>query len=210
VIVVAETNFVLELAFSRDKFANCQELLALAERNEIQLVLPAYCLVEPYETLIRRRKSRKRLHETISVEVQEIARSAHFEERARQLAELTGLLIDVGEVEQSQLDETVSQLLRSASIVDLSTEVLRQSMDYREHLGLTPQDSVVLASVLSALNETGNRSSCFITRNKKDFALPEITEALGKQSCKLMFDFELALQYVRHELGRGADPEAPT
>lgn len=110
-IVVGETNFVLELALNQDKFQSCHDLVSLAERKEIEFLLPAYSLIEPYETLIRRIRSRRRTREEIDREVKEIKRSAYFNKRARRLAQLTELFLDVENVEQRRLNGTVAQLL---------------------------------------------------------------------------------------------------
>lgn len=103
-IVVGETNFVLELALNQDKFQSCLDLVSLAEKKDIELLLPAYSLIEPYETLIRRIRSRRRTREEVDREIREIKRSAYFNERAQRLAQLTGLLLDVENVEQRRLD----------------------------------------------------------------------------------------------------------
>lgn len=51
--VYVETNFVLELALLQEQQESCQKLLDLAEAGRINLILPAFSLTEPYETLIR-------------------------------------------------------------------------------------------------------------------------------------------------------------
>jgi hypothetical protein len=48
VITYVESNFVLELAFRQEDSASCEELLALAESRQIELLIPAYCLGEPF------------------------------------------------------------------------------------------------------------------------------------------------------------------
>jgi len=198
-IVFAETNFVLELVFSRNKFACCRDFMEMAERKQINLLLPAYSIVEPYEAIIRRRKSRIQVHDAITREIKEITRSVQFEDEANQLAQLTGLLIQVGETEQNELRKVISQLLKAASIVDLSAAILQLALTFQDDLGLSPQDSVVFATVLSALNQQGG-PACFMTTNSKDFSAPGVAETLEPYDCKLLFDFEKGLNYVRNNL----------
>jgi hypothetical protein len=50
-IAFVESNFVLELAFSREEYRECQELLDLAEKQKIDLALPAFSVGEPLEQL---------------------------------------------------------------------------------------------------------------------------------------------------------------
>ena len=54
--VYVESNFVLELALLQEQSSSCEEILSLSEDGRIRLVLPAYSLIEPYETLIRKQK----------------------------------------------------------------------------------------------------------------------------------------------------------
>ena len=54
--VYVESNFVLELALLQEQHASCEALLRLCEEGGIQLVIPAYSLAEPYETLTRRHR----------------------------------------------------------------------------------------------------------------------------------------------------------
>lgn len=44
-ILLVETNFVLELAYGQEEHASCQALVDLAGRNDaLSLALPAYCV----------------------------------------------------------------------------------------------------------------------------------------------------------------------
>lgn len=198
--VLVETNFVLELVFSRDKFLACRALIDLAETRQIQLMLPAYCMVEPYEAIIRRRKSRVQAHELLTREVREITRSTHFVEPANQLAALTGLLIQVGQDEQQELRNVLSKLLQVASIIELKSAILTESLVWQDEKSMSPQDAVVFSSILSALRAHGG-PACFITKNSKDFSDPAIEEALSPFGCELLFDFERGLNLVRKKIG---------
>jgi predicted nucleic acid-binding protein len=76
-----ESNFVLELVFSQEQSAACEELLAAGENGVFELVLPSYCLGEPLETLRRRHKERQRLQEGVQTEL--IERLVHCEHTLR-------------------------------------------------------------------------------------------------------------------------------
>ncbi|HEX8213826.1 MAG TPA: hypothetical protein VF584_26905 [Longimicrobium sp.] len=45
-IVYAESNFLLELAYLQEEHESCEEILALAESGRIRLLLPAFAVVE--------------------------------------------------------------------------------------------------------------------------------------------------------------------
>ena len=59
--IFVESNFVLELAFRQEQHPSCDGLLGLAESRSVELLVPAYALIEPYETLIRRGNERRRI-----------------------------------------------------------------------------------------------------------------------------------------------------
>lgn len=63
--VYVESNFVLELALLQEQHESCQELLDLAQVKQITLIVPAFSLAEPYETLIRNNKKRQKLSQDL-------------------------------------------------------------------------------------------------------------------------------------------------
>lgn len=46
-IVYIESNFVLELAYLQEEHESCTKILNLSEADNIELVIPAYCVGEP-------------------------------------------------------------------------------------------------------------------------------------------------------------------
>lgn len=197
--VFVETNFVLELIFQRDHHAICEQLIEIAERKSITLFLPAYSVIEPHESIIRRRKSRRQIHESLRRELADITRSVPFEEKANELAQLTGLLIQVGEVEQNEARKVISRLLKVAVVIDLDAAILEHALSAQESISIGPQDSVVFASIMSMI-DANSTPSCFITKNSKDFSDPVIVDQLEQCSCKLFFDFERGVNYIEHRL----------
>ena len=71
--VYVESNFVLELALLQEQSRSCEEILGLAEDGRIQLVVPAYSLIEPYETLIRTGMNRRRIWSELNNQIGQIA-----------------------------------------------------------------------------------------------------------------------------------------
>lgn len=198
-MVLVETNFVLELVFARDNFESCGQLIEMSGAASIDLRLPAYSMVEPNEAIIRRRKARGRAHDSFARELRELRRSTLFQQPASELIRLTELLIDVNEAEQQGLRTVLARLLKSASMIDLSAHVLARALPLQDALGISPQDAVVLASVLFAVEYDGG-PACFITTNSKDFAAAWIEDELAKYNCKLLFDFKTGLNFVRSQL----------
>jgi hypothetical protein len=93
----------------------------------------------------------------------------------------------------------LARLLKSASVIDLNAHVLDRALQLQDALGLSPQEAVVLASVLFTVEHEGG-PACFITTNSKDFSAAWIEDELAKYNCKLLFDFKTGLDFVRSQL----------
>ncbi|HEX8451174.1 MAG TPA: hypothetical protein VF647_03700 [Longimicrobium sp.] len=57
-IVYAESNFLLELAYLQEEHESCEEILALAESGRIRLLLPAFAVVEARMSVLRQARRR--------------------------------------------------------------------------------------------------------------------------------------------------------
>ena len=109
-IVYVESNFVLELAFLQEEFEACNSILELSEAREIDLIVPAYSLLEPYEALVRRSRRRNELSIRLADETREMSRSRPYSEITERASEITSTLISSGEQEKRRLDSTVECL----------------------------------------------------------------------------------------------------
>ncbi|MDZ4763389.1 MAG: hypothetical protein SGI73_02480 [Chloroflexota bacterium] len=90
--VYVETNFVLELTLLQEEMPACERILTLAETDAIRLILPAYALIEPYETLIRRGKARRQLASNVETELRELGRSVPYQAQTKTFAPFIDLL----------------------------------------------------------------------------------------------------------------------
>ena len=58
--VYIESNFVLELALLQEQNESCENILSLGKSGNIHLIIPAFCVAEPIETLVRRAINRRK------------------------------------------------------------------------------------------------------------------------------------------------------
>jgi hypothetical protein len=196
-IVYVESNFVLELAYLQEEY----EILKFAEEGKISLVLPAYSVGEPYDAWVRRSKQRTELHERLSRELNELSRSKPYGEMLGEFQEITKTLVQSGEEEKERLDNAVSRILETAVVAPIEREVIKNAIDFQKTRNLSPQDSIVYASVLSHLSGTSvDEPKCFITKNSKDFANPDIYAELESYGCKLLTKFSNGLGYMKSYL----------
>ncbi|MDE2886865.1 MAG: PIN domain-containing protein [Gemmatimonadota bacterium] len=199
-IVYLESNFVLELAFLQAEHDECSALLRLAEVGKISLILPAFSIGEPYETWVRRTKRRRQIHEDLTTAIRELSRSSPYEAASERFHELTSILIRSGEEEKRRLDETLEGILQTVEVIPVGLNVMSAAISLQEKLNLSPQDSIVYASVLDHLNAKSRERCCFITRNSRDFANPHIEHELSSRDCLLLTKFADGMGYVRRHL----------
>ncbi|MEA2694179.1 MAG: hypothetical protein QOJ16_3566 [Acidobacteriota bacterium] len=199
--VYVESNFVLELALAQEQHGSCEELLRLAEEEQVRIILPAYSLAEPYETLRRRHLGRAQVKRTLDKEIRELSRSANYALQVRDFGTVTSLLIDSGREEIQRLEATRARLLRIAEIIPLDGSILRSSSDLQAAYDLEPQDATIFASILLHLARAEFILSCFLSRDQ-DFEDPDLVERLGRHGCKLLFRFDHGVGYVQSLLSR--------
>jgi len=200
-IIYAESNFVLELALLQAEHQSCKKILSLCQVGNVHLVLPAICLTEPLETLIRRTKNRKSLAYQLEIEVKQLSRTALYSVQLDTLQEIVALLLQSREDEMRRLFGELEKILKVAEIVPMVPEILALATDFQSALKLPPQDSIVFASVVHHLNTAkGSIPKCFLNLNSKDFNHLDIKTTLESHNCKLLFSFEKGYNYIQNQI----------
>ena len=195
--VYVESNFVLELAFLQEQCLSCEKILSLCETRRIQLLIPAYSLAEPYETLTRRQKRRKRIKEEFDAELQQIARTSAYMDRLKDLHDLTALLIKLADEEEIRLEDVRHRLMRITEVIPLDASIVSvAAMQYQQTHGFSPQDALVYSSVLSHLERVSAPQSCFLNRNSTDFDNQIVVEQLNGYDCKLLPRFDSGHDFI--------------
>lgn len=97
--VYVETNFVFELVFQQEQGNSCEQIPDLCEAGSARLIIPAYCLTEPYEKLIRQARSRRELQQNLEAELRQLARSSSYRTRVTSIQDIASLLIQSNEKE---------------------------------------------------------------------------------------------------------------
>lgn len=204
--VYVESNFVLELALLQEQHVSCEEILQLNETGKIQLVIPAYALAEPYETLVRHHKERKRIKAEIDRELRQLARTTTYAQQLSEFQSLTALLIDSADEETKRLERIRARILKAAEVVPLDASVLATATQYQKIHGLPPQDSIMYVTVLSHLEQAQVSQSCFLNRNARDFDDPDLVDELSTYNCKLLVQFDAGYQFILSHLSQQSKP----
>jgi predicted nucleic acid-binding protein len=203
--VFVETNFVLELAFRQEQWRSCAELLDQARRRQIELVVPAYCLTEPYETIGRRRKERTAFQQQLKPIAEQLARTEGYVPARELAASIAQMLVDANEQDVSLFQETVEHLLDVAHVIALQGTTIEFAVRLERALGIESKpDALVLASVLENLASRHDEESLFLNKNRKDFQNPSVQDELQKYGCRLLFQFADGVGYLAHSLARNS------
>jgi hypothetical protein len=204
-IVLVESNFVLELAFRQEEVAHAERLMEFATQKRMKLVVPGCALFEPFETLVRRRRERNATRDKFRYEVLQLSRSEHFPNLAETSEAVAKIFVESVETEAAGLNNAISRILDCADVIPLTKEVMQHSIRVRDQFEFEPQDAVVFASIDLYLDERGKAESVFANKNSDDFAVPDVEERLGALNCKLLSTFANAADLIEHRR-RAEDP----
>jgi hypothetical protein len=183
----------------QEEYEACEQIVQLCQQGLIRLIIPAYSIAEPYETQIRHQKRREELTKGFEYELKQIRRSQLYERELDLYSNFSDLLVRIDQEETQRLQQTQMRLLKFATLIPLSTSILIQSLDYQLHYRLSPQDAIILASVMEDINES-NLPSCFLNRDANHFTNPDIMDLLVRKQCKILFRFEDGNKYIRSHL----------
>lgn len=199
-IVYAESNFLLELAYLQEEHESCEEILALAESGRIRLLLPAFAVVEARMSALRQGRQRVEFNRQLEQQVRELARSKPYAELAAKSLGVTSALLESSDHGRRRLDLVVERVHRIAHILPTTGEILDRASTVEGEFGLSPQDAVVYASVADDLQQDPLPPKVFLNRNSKDFGGPDMESELARGNCKLLGSFRAGRGFVVRSL----------
>jgi hypothetical protein len=203
-IVLAESNFVLELAFQQEERDEVERLVVMAEARKVELVIPACALFEPHETLIRRRKERDATLAKLRNELRQLARSKAFANLAETSRSVTEALAESADIEAKGLEDTIRRLLKCSVVSPLSAMIIESALNAQSQFRLEPQDAIVFASVDEHARARASEPKVFINKNQADFLTPQIEAHFEQLNCKLLSNFSNGRQFVENKTRPGA------
>lgn len=208
--VYAESNFVLEIALEQEQHRACEELLQLAADGAIELVLPAFALIEPYHTLVRRKNEFHGLKHQLNAQAKQLERTASIAADVPRLLEAADLVLRADQAAWKRLFDVQTKLLGVARVAMIDGRVLDDASRLVADLThLELPDAVILAAVVVDAAERLSQS-IFLNRNTKDFDDPTIKQRLGQVSCELIGSFDGGRARVKHTLAKAEATRPPT
>jgi predicted nucleic acid-binding protein len=197
VTVYVESNFVLEIALQQEEYRECRAIVRFCQTGRARLVIPAFSIVEPFTTVVRRHKDRRKLQDDLARELRQLGRTKSYQSKTAAMSEVTALLLKSLDHERRRLDQAVRLVLDVAEVVPLTAELLREARAAGLKYGLTFTDAVVLTSIRSDLDVRKGAASCFLNKNVKDFDDPDIHSILNALGCKLLPRFASGIRYLK-------------
>ena len=74
--------------------------------------------------------------------------------------------------------------IRFAMLIPISASIISLAKEYEDKFRLHTSDAIILASIVSYLEQTKPSTSFFLNKNVKDFYIPEIVDKLEKYKCE--------------------------
>lgn len=200
-IVYAETNFLLEVAYLQERCESCNAILTLARRGSVSLVVPAFSIAEARSTWDSRLSERNvLLRDHLQPLIRQLSRSQQFSALPETSKDLLAAIVASGEEARGRLDDAITIVEQHGVIQQLTSEVLSNAAELEKRFSLSPADSVVLASVVVHLTAAPSGPKCFVSQDKKGFANPAIHDELSSYGCKVLVNFTDAVGYIESVL----------
>jgi predicted nucleic acid-binding protein len=202
VIVYIESNFLLEISLDQEQAPPASAILALAEDGLLELTIPSFALSEPFSTIAHRHGPRMKRIGDLQEEVGQLQRSASRREEMVALSELLSRLDTIRAEQMKSLESVVATVLDHSRIIPLTRDTFQQAFVIERDFGLSPQDSVILASVFADLAQhPPAEPKCFVSANKRDFGDPGIRRVLRAAGCRYIGSFRDALDFLLATVG---------
>jgi hypothetical protein len=207
-IVVVETNFVIELVLQQEQSTACEEILALCSSSAAaQLAIPAFSVIEAGTTFERIRGQRR-----VFVQ-QDVSRFARESGRAKILQRFEKIVRELdAELVRAEIDEAARWLdfrvrtLAGMVVISINGDMLEETvaLELGREIDRFP-DAVVFASVKAYLAKIrasdADQPACFVSRDKKAFRRSVLVKQLHRLNCAYIDSFDSAVAYIQQTLG---------
>jgi predicted nucleic acid-binding protein len=202
-IVYAETNFLLEVAYLQERSDSCTAILDLARHGSVSLVIPAFSVAEARNTWDFKLSERNvLLRDQLQPLIRQLSRSRQFQTLPETSKDLLAAIVSSGSEARDRLEEAITILHQHGTIQHLTGPVLSAATELEHRFSLSPPDSLVLSSVVEHLKITPDGPKCFASQDKKGFANPAIYDELAQYDCKVLVNFGDALAHIESSLRR--------
>jgi predicted nucleic acid-binding protein len=201
-IVIVETNFIIEFVLQQEHSRACEELLELCASGSARLAIPSFAVAEAGMMLERSRGERRKfLNEDLSRQRGEIGTAKLLQRYEAILTDLEKELV-AAQLESDSRWLDFRHRLHDADVIPLTADALDETIAIQVG-GEIEQwpDAVILASVksyLTRLRAAGESiPAVFVSTDTADFQRSIIIRQLHKLGCTYVNTFANAVRHVR-------------
>jgi predicted nucleic acid-binding protein len=206
-IIIVETNFILELVLQQAHHEACEELLAMNTAGDIQLTIPSFSVAEAGMMLERTGRERRRfINEERARQSSEVGTGQVLRRYEAKLVELEDELLKAQEESDKRWRHFRIGALQKLKVIPLSDETLDEAfvLQHSREVERWP-DALVFGSVRAYLESLRTHDSVtpavFVSTDKAAFKDSRIIKQLRKLECSSIHSFKNAIQRLRHHLG---------
>lgn len=200
-IIYVESNFIVEIALEQEQLASAQAILELAESKQITLIFPNFVFSEPFERIMRESRERNAVYNSLVNSLTSLQRSEPHKNIMRDMEPVIRILREAYSRQMNLLHSTFERLLRVGECINISAAHFKNVLAYQQNLGLSPQDSIIYATIIEDLQvRSRDEEKCFLSRDRKAFWSPDIRSELAAYKCRYIGSFQQGLEYVQHVL----------
>ncbi len=198
VLLLSETNFILDLTF--EQAPECERLLLLSREQGIRLVIPEYSFAEAEGNITMTMQKRCGTIDTAISVLRQAGRSA-YRNVTMLIQELEQFNVHSFTQEQPTLHTSVYHLMKNTSVIPFSAEIAARAelRGLRQLAPFKPSDRNIYESLLhfARMNQPPDVAMLFLTRDKADFDLPYIHKELADLSVELLFSAGDCIRRIR-------------
>jgi transposase InsO family protein len=190
-----ETNFVMAFAKGQDR--DTEDILSLAERGSVDLVLPEVCVMETFKAWEREKARTAALTRRLQQQIDEYGR------RETVLGPSAAAILDNARVQADKQLNTVraraarclERIANKGSLVPLSPRWIRAGA---QPLVIAAEaDDMILATVVDHMETKPGPAVGFLTNNVKDFKDPAVRSELKRVGAKRFLSTKSALAWLQ-------------
>jgi predicted nucleic acid-binding protein len=205
-IVIVETNFIVQLVLQQEHSEACEKLVDYCSTPRgAQLAIPAFAITEAGMKIERRQTERKRFLRTdFATYGRENQRSKLFRRYESAVEDLEKELVRADAEEASRWRDFQMRVLDFTEVIPLFDSTLEEALliQLGREIKEFP-DALILASLKKYLEDLRARGvdtpACFISTDR-DFTSDSVLPQLRKLGCKYISSFENAAARVRRAL----------
>lgn len=196
VVLYVETNWFLQYANAEEELGAVDQILALAEAEAIDLVVPAFALGEAHAVIAHRGSEVRRALIGATGIAAQMRRSPFYAAEVAAASTFFESMHRWQQVHLARFETLLQRIGRAARCPGLSPRAASMLPPVRAEIGLAVADAAILATILDDLDAQRGRSSAFVSTDRAHFGDPSVKARLAPFGCRYIARFDQAVQFA--------------